>query len=132
MMMMDTLWRAVSPRLPYSLSRRPLPRSHRGLRQRLDRRLVACAPGRLICIYLYLVFSITLYLCLCSIAVTVTALPPTRLCRIAVFLVKPTFLSNQSSALQADGAETVLALRDLHPQGDLHFNKTHWLTSEQF
>ena len=30
-------------------------------------------------------------LCLCSIAVTVTALPPTRLCRIAVFLVKPTF-----------------------------------------
>ena len=33
----------------------------------------------------------TLYLCLCSIAVTVTALPPTRLCRLAVFLVKPTF-----------------------------------------
>ena len=33
----------------------------------------------------------TLYLCLCSIAVTVTALLPTRLCRIAVFLVKPTF-----------------------------------------
>ena len=31
--MMDTLWRAVSIRLPYSLSRRPLPRSPRGLRQ---------------------------------------------------------------------------------------------------
>ena len=28
---------------------------------------------------------------MCSIAVTVTALPPTRLCRLAVFLVKPTF-----------------------------------------
>ena len=28
---------------------------------------------------------------LCSIAVTVTALLPTRLCRLAVFLVKPTF-----------------------------------------
>ena len=34
-------------------------------------------------------------------------------------------------SLQADAAETVLALRDLHPQGELHFNKTHWLTSEQ-
>ena len=31
------------------------------------------------------------HLCLCSIAVTVTALHPTRLCRIAVFSVKPTF-----------------------------------------
>ena len=28
---------------------------------------------------------------LCSIAVTVTALHPTRLCRIAVFSIKPTF-----------------------------------------
>ena len=33
--------------------------------------------------------------------------------------------------LQADGADTVLALRELHPQGNLHFNKTHWLTPEQ-
>ena len=37
-------------------------------------------------------------LCLCSIAVTVTALPPTRLCRIAVFLVKPTLLSLYGSS----------------------------------
>ena len=34
-------------------------------------------------------------------------------------------------SIQADAAGTVLALRDLHPQGDLHFNKTYWLTSEQ-
>ena len=34
-------------------------------------------------------------------------------------------------SLQADAADTVLALRDLHPQGDLQFNKTYWLTSEQ-
>ena len=54
--MMDTLRRAVSSRLPYSPSRRPLPRLPRGLRQRLNRRVVACAPGRLIHIYLYLVF----------------------------------------------------------------------------
>ena len=38
-------------------------------------------------------FCPSMSFCLCSIAVTVTALPPTRLCRIAVFFVKPTLLS---------------------------------------
>ena len=89
--MMDTLWRAVSPRLPYSPSRRPLPRSHRGLRLRLDRRLVVRTWSSYL--YISLSSSITLYLCLCSIAVTVTALHPPRLCRIAVLSTKPTFLS---------------------------------------
>ena len=86
--MMDTLWRAVSPRRPYSLSRRPLPRSHRGLRQRLDRRLVVRPWSSYL--YISLSSSITLYLCLCSIAVTVIALHPPRLCRIAVLSLKPT------------------------------------------
>ena len=35
----------------------------------------------------------TLYLCLCTLGVTVTPLHPLRLCRIAVFSLKPTFLS---------------------------------------
>ena len=37
--------------------------------------------------------SVFLYYCVCSLEVTVTSLQPTRLCRIAVFSVKPTFLS---------------------------------------
>ena len=36
--------------------------------------------------------------CLCSFEVTVTSLHPPRLCRIAVFSVKPTFLSSSSSS----------------------------------
>ena len=51
--MMDTLWWAVSPRLPYLLSRRPLPRSHCGLRPRPDRRLVVRAWSS----YLYISLS---------------------------------------------------------------------------
>ena len=97
--MMDTLWRAVSPRLPYSPSRRPLPRSHRGLRQRLDRRLVVRPWSSYL--YISLSSSITLYLCLCSIAVTVTALQP-----IAVFSVKPTFLPQP--VYVASGASSAL------------------------
>ena len=54
--------------------------------------------------YLYISLSglllfLSFYLCLFSIAVTVTALHPTRLCRIAVFLVKPTFLSSNLLSL---------------------------------
>ena len=72
------------------------------LRQRLVRRRVACATGRLICIYLYLVFYFfytSIYLSV-SLEVTVTSLNPPRLCRIAVFSVKPTFLSE--SLVQTD------------------------------
>ena len=39
-----------------------------------------------------------------NIAVTVTALPPTRLCRVAVFLVKPTFLSRKTGLMVARAA----------------------------
>ena len=37
--------------------------------------------------------SLALYYCACSLEVTVTSLHPPRLCRIAVFSIKPTFLS---------------------------------------
>ena len=37
--------------------------------------------------------SLALYYCACSLEVTVTSLYPPRLCRIAVFSIKPTFLS---------------------------------------
>ena len=67
-MMMDTLWRAVSPRLPCSLSRRPLPRSPRGLRQRPDRRLVVRPWSS----YLYIsLSSLFLFLFYTSISLSV-------------------------------------------------------------
>ena len=43
---------------------------------------------------------------------------------------KPSHCLTKDS-LQADGADTVLALRDLHPQGDLHLNRQHWPTPDQ-
>ena len=60
---------------------------------------MACAPSLLICLYLYLVFyffynSISLYM---SSEVTVTSLHPPRLCRLAVFSIKPTLLSLHAS-----------------------------------
>ena len=58
---------------------------------------MACAPGRLICIYLYLVFYF-FYNCL---EVTVTSFHPPRLCRIAVFSLKLTFLSVINIILEA-------------------------------
>ena len=57
------------------------------LRQRLVRRRVACATGRLICIYLYLVFYFfytSIYLSV-SLEVTVTSLNPPRLCHRGIF-----------------------------------------------
>ena len=49
-------------------------------------------------VFLFIFYNSISLSCLCSIAVTVTALPPTRLCRLAVVLVKPTFSHEADAA----------------------------------
>ena len=48
-----------------------------------------CSPHRT---SIYILFCLSLSFCLCSFEVTVTSLHPPRLCRLAVFSIKPTFL----------------------------------------
>ena len=54
----------------------------------LSTRLGSSSPHRT---SIYILFCLSLSFCLCSLEVTVTSLYPPRLCRIAVFSIKPTF-----------------------------------------